>query len=217
MKADPARRGLDFGAGQLDHVYELQSQGVNILGVEPFYRSGELKSDHSINTTAVHRMIDDLCASLRTHGLFDLVNSSAVINSVVDKQAEADVLTVISALTRRGGMTVYSGRSREYRDARRETDIDTGEEDQKMFFDDYGFVGAFRDGTWFFQLFHNVERVFELAAEYVSTDFIVTTLEGRPYRSRERNAGYFVVVAKRNVELAPEHIEAALRREFDLT
>ena len=55
----PGLRVLDFGAGQMDYVKRLRSQGVNIVGVEFYLRAGRL-----LNVPQVQKDIDAVCKSL---------------------------------------------------------------------------------------------------------------------------------------------------------
>lgn len=101
-------RIFDFGCGQADYVKKLRKKGYDIHGVELFYRKGNF-----IDSTMVHKMIDNLCEQLETKGLFDIVICDYVLNSVDSMTAENDVLTVVNAMCRMGGKIYFSGRARE--------------------------------------------------------------------------------------------------------
>lgn len=102
-------RVLDFGCGQADYVRALGKIGYQMHGIEFFYRGGT----KTIDTAGAHAMIDATLADFAKHGPFDVVVCDSVLNSVDSKQAEADVLTSLSAFLKLGGLAIFSGRRRE--------------------------------------------------------------------------------------------------------
>lgn len=200
-KLQKSERLLDLGCGQRDYVDMLRAQGYSALGMEFYYRNG-----NAIDTRAVHAMCDELFASLRAHGLFDVTMADSVINSVDTMAAENDVLTVLNAFCRPNGRIYFSGRRKELvksllalkSDATRET------RNQIYFLDKNGFSAILLKGSWLYQKFHSKDEALALARRYCGTDV------------RYRAAAGWIIEADKRVELPDDQVEAAIRREFDL-
>lgn len=218
-RIEPGARVLDFGAGQMDYVKKLQAQGVDIRGVEFYYRGRGL----AIDTEAVHRHIDALCDEMSTRGRFDLVVCDSVLNSVDTQQAEADVLTSLSALCKPGGRVIWSGRPRGDRN------LVSGEHVQKRtsgkthtaFFDDNGLTALSRGNRWQFQKFHTTQEVCNQARQYVGDDYAVYCSTGRlratPDQMSECTRTGWGAVATKTRALGASECESALSHEFDLS
>lgn len=196
----PGERMLDFGCGQADHLKRLRKLGHKAFGVEFFFRK---KND--LDTVGAHRMIDETLLELRTNGRFDVVVLDSVLNSVDSLQAEADVLTCISALCKPGGRVYVGTRPRESADSReRSTSAALKKKKREVeFFDKHGFTAIFRYGGWFYQRFLYREEFLDLMRKYL----------GEPMY---KGGSSHNMVATRTVELPQADIEASLRREFDL-
>lgn len=200
----PGVRLLDFGCGQADYVKALSKQGVNILGVEFYYRRGQFE----IDTRAVHVMCGQVFGSLRSKGRFDSVICDSVLNSVDTPQAEHDVLTTLNAFCREGGTVFFSSRSQERVQQLLRTKNAARKKQQERaveFLDDNGFSALLKKGRWFFQKFHTRDQMHELAEQYF----------GPKIEYRSRSSSHLIKVTK-SKELDPDQIQASIEREFNL-
>lgn len=99
-------RILDFGAGKMAYVSRMSAAGYQIRGVEFYFqRNGRIAHGE------VQRHIDRLIANLEERGPYDVVVCDSVLNSVDSVEAEESVLLTLSALCRKGGRIIFSGRS----------------------------------------------------------------------------------------------------------
>lgn len=191
-------RVLDFGCGQGDMLRHYRAQGFKIWGFEPFFRTGG-----DIDIAMVRVMADSVLAEVRRAGLFDVVICDSVINSVDSVQAEADVMTTVSAFCRPGGLVFYSGRSKT---VSREKDTTHRTYRRAIeFFDANGFSALYRAGGWFYQKFHDREGATKLGTDYIGDEVTMkwgTTL--------------WRAFARKTRTLSWSDVQPALAREFDL-
>ena len=197
-------RILDFGCGNGDGAKALRADGYNVSSVEFFYRGGK----HAIQTSAVHAMIDRMCAEM-ARGLYDVVICDAVVNSVNSLQAEVDVLRCVNGLCKPGGIITISGRSREVVSGRAgaESDnkADAGAGRKVEFIDPHGFSATPRgEDSWFFQKFHTKAQVADMARTYIGERFVV------------KHGGAWYVHGNKVADVAPDLVRESLAREFDL-
>lgn len=193
-------RVLDFGCGQGDMVKALKKMGYNIRGVEFFRRAGR-----NLDKGAVHRMCDKVAEELERDGLYDVVVCDSVINSVDTPQAEIDVMVSLNALAKPGAPIFFSGRSREYvEDLNRKTQHSIANSRAVEFMDEHGFSGLYREGTWFYQLFHRKSDAIALGKKYLGDG---------PY-IRSNNSWQYT--AFKSVDIPEEECMASLMREFNL-
>lgn len=208
----PGLRILDFGAGQMDYVKALSARGVNIRGIEFYFRDGL-----SIDVAAAHRQIDELCADLRENGPFDLVVCDSVLNSVDSQQAEEDVLTCLSAFCRPGGTLIWSGRSSE--DANLtggpKNLKKTGKQRSVAFLDENGFTAFARRGAWQFQKYHDLAQIEAQSARFFGSTCEVLDTDGKRVTGRNWKTSWGAVATKAKT-LDDAEILPALHREFDL-
>jgi ParB family chromosome partitioning protein len=197
----PGERILDFGCGQADYVKKLKREGKDIHGVEFFHRTGD-----KIDTAKVHRMIDDVCATLRQRGRFDVVLCDHVLSAVDSLTAQDDVAACLNALCRPGGRIYVSMRFREwYSWALNSTTATNPHRRYLEFLDPDGFTAMLRDGEWFYQKYHTKEQTAALATEFWSTGF----------KTKEISNTRLVWGVKTH-EIPHGRACAALSREFDL-
>jgi ParB family chromosome partitioning protein len=202
-KLQPGDRVLDFGCGQGDYVKHLSRAGIDIHGIEFFYRSGMM-----VDGKAVHRMIDAAAASIEKHGLFDVVVCDSVLNSVDSRQAEADVLACCNALCREGGRIYFSGRSAEHLEYQeRDTKATRTRVRRVEFLDEHGFTALYRNGNWFYQKFHTEQQAQKLGLIYVGP--------GARYVLKSSGTSWSVHGTK-VLDLPDDQAAAAIGREFDL-
>lgn len=192
---------LDFGCGQGDYVDQLTKIGYHMFGVEFFFR---VKKD--IDTGAVHRMIDKFTAQLHRRGRFDMTICDSVLNSVNTVQAEADVLTCLSAFTKPGGAVFASSRKREQMEQKHRGEQYTNSKNAYLWFvDEHGFTAYLREGSWFFQKYHTKGELQGLLEKYVG-----------PVTKIVQNSGYWLMRAEKRVELPEADVAASIEREFNL-
>lgn len=205
-------RILDFGAGQMDYVKHLKSQEYNIRGIEFYFRKAR-----QINVKQVNNDIDTLCLDLQQNGLYDLVVCDSVINSVDGLQAEIDVLTCLSALCRRDGTIIFSGRSREEAERNNSSQSRTGPVRYVHFFDDDGFTAMFADGVWRYQKLHTIEEAKRIAPQYFGPSFQIYELGSKPLPAKKfLGSNSWAIVTAKQIELPFEQRQESLAREFDL-
>jgi ParB family chromosome partitioning protein len=193
-------RILDFGCGQGDYVKLLLSMGYNIRGMEFFRRAGNM-----LDTGAVRRMCDAIARDIRKNGLYDVVICDSVVNSVDTLEAEADVVTCLNAFTKPGHKIFFSGRQVEGIEQKgRATRAALAGQRGVEFFDENGFSGLFREGTWFYQKFHTKVQANALCAKYL----------GEPHYGCH-SPGWQIATTK-TVGLTVEQRADSIRREFNL-
>jgi ParB family chromosome partitioning protein len=200
---DGKRRILDFGCGQGDYVAQLSRIGFNITGMEFFYRP-EAKA---IDTAAVHLMVDKLCERLRRFGLFDVTICDSVLNSVNTLEAESDVMTCINAFTKPGGAVYLSTRQVKKIDSIERADVNPERDRHRnylYFLDEDGFTAKLRDGSWFFQKYHSREQITSLVEKFIGP---IETIRGE---------AYWLVKARKTVNLPDDQVQASIEREFNL-
>jgi ParB family chromosome partitioning protein len=207
-------RILDFGAGQMDYVKKLRREGYDIHGVEFYLRTPK---SNQLDISRVHKHIDQLCDSLKSHGLYDVVICDSVINSVTSVEAERAVLTTVNALCRKGGLIVFSGRARGIVDRlTQKRKVSTGKTRDVWFLDRDGITAMYQRGVWLYQKFHNLAQVKELGARYIGPHFEVVDHDRPGGAKTEIRSSSFAVHGRKLVEFSPEEVHAALKFEFNL-
>lgn len=197
----PGERVLDFGCGQADYVKRLRGRGIAIHGIEFFHRQG-----HDLAIPAIYAMIDDVMQDLTRHGLYDVVISDYVLNSVNSLQAESDVLTCLSAFCKPGGKVYFSGRTHDSAvEGVQKAKVDMRAQRRVYFLDDDGFTALFQHGNWFFQRFHTEALAADLARRFFSQQFHLN------YKK-----GMFQVATRKDFELPLAQRQASIEREFNL-
>jgi ParB family chromosome partitioning protein len=201
----PGMRILDFGAGQKDYVSKLSREGRDIRGLEFYHRK---PGTMEIDLATVHRDIDRVCRELATDGRYDLVVCDSVLNSVDSVQAEADVVTTLSALCKPGGLVVFSGRPIAKLERKNKTARDLKGDVTRCdvsFLDENNFTALYQRGVWLYQHFHTEAQARDLATRLVNPEH------------RYHNLHSAWAISARNAMPAPlDQVEASLSREFDL-
>lgn len=170
-------RILDFGAGKLAYVKRLAAAGYQIRGLE-FY----LQRDGKIAHGEVQRHIDRVLEDLRSLGTYDVVVCDSVLNSVDSVQAEEAVMLTLSALCRRGGKVIFSGRSLDSELVRlnnRKCVEKTHTRRQVNFLDGERISAIFSRGVWRYQKFHAIEHIRELAERLIGSRYEIRDSDGR--------------------------------------
>ena len=141
------KRILDFGAGKCAFAEKLSTHGFDIIPIE-FFRleNGKVMVDWC-NT-----QIDKIISSIKTYGLFDIVICDSVLNSVVSKNIETDVLNCCSAFLKKSGKLFISGRIY--------TMIESNGKVKTIYqLDKDGSTMNMRRGHWYGQHFHKKELI----------------------------------------------------------
>jgi len=207
-------RILDFGAGKLAYVKRLSAAGYRIRGLE-FY----LQRDGKIAHGEVQRHIDRVLEDLRTDGPYDVVVCDSVLNSVDTVEAEESVMLTLSALCRKGGKVIFSGRSLDSELVRlnHKTCVEkTHTRRQVNFLDGDRISAIYSRGVWRYQKFHSMEHIRDLTERFIGVRFEVKDADGLTLKSGPiRTTGWSVIAI--NERPAPvDQIEKGLRFEFDL-
>lgn len=150
-------------------------------------------------------MIDEMASDIESHGLFDVVLSDSVVNSVDTATAEADVMTCLNAFCRPGGRVYFSGRARARIDGSLRSTMQADQRRLLEFLDEDGFTAIYREGNWFYQKYHDEAEARALAARFIGP---ITRYEG--------SSNSWRVSAVKAIDLAPEDYRESIAREFDL-
>lgn len=207
-------RILDFGAGKLAYVNRLAAAGYQIRGLE-FY----LQRDGKIAHGEVQRHIDRVLQDLREHGPYDVVVCDSVLNSVDSVQAEESVMLTLSALCRRGGKVIFSGRSIDSELVRlnnRKCVEKTHTRRQVNFLDGERISAIFSRGVWRYQKFHAIEHIQELAERFIGSRYEIRDSDGREITLGSIMTTGWSVVAINQRPAEADELERGLRFEFDL-
>lgn len=207
-------RILDFGAGKMAYVKRLAAAGYAIRGLE-FY----LQRDGKIAHGEVQRHIDRVLDDLRSHGPYDVVVCDSVINSVDSVEAEEAVMFTLSALCRKGGRVIFSGRSLDSELVRlnNRACVEKNHTRRQVNFLDGDRISAiYSRGVWRYQKFHAMEHVRELAERFIGSRYEVKDSDGRTLKAGPIRTTGWSVLAINERPTPAERIEEGLRFEFDL-
>jgi ParB family chromosome partitioning protein len=141
------RRVLDFGAGKCAFAEKLAEKGFDIIPVE-FFRM----KDGKVMYDWCNAQIDRVISAVKTKGLFDVVICDSVLNSVVNKDVEADVINCCAAFLKEGGKLFISGRI--YYPVKSDGKCRTVYQ-----LDGDGFTFNMRRGSWYGQRFHKPDEI----------------------------------------------------------
>lgn len=204
IKENPKLAYIDFGAGQGDYVRRLRTLKVNIFEMEFFRR---VQGQKALDTKQTHRMIDKLLAHVKEHGGFDVVICDSVMNSVDSPLAERSVVAMLNILCNPGGSVFFSGRTTDSVDQKLAASTSTGKASGLSFLDEHGFTALYREGSWFYQKFHDADMIAKLCEQ--------NKLDNHEYLTKFGANTYQVTAIKRE-ELSPEQIAEAVNFEFNL-
>lgn len=147
---------LDFGCGKGAYIENLK-QRYNAIGVE-FYNNNR----KGINVSKGNEQIDQLINYLKTDNKFDVVVCDSVLNSVDSVKAEKSVMAVINLFARQKAF--ISGRSLDFMLNRTKMDkVGTVTLNYYAYLDDNNFTANYREGNWYYQHFHDVNSITQLA------------------------------------------------------
>jgi ParB family chromosome partitioning protein len=141
------KRALDFGAGKCAFAEKLSQKGFNITPIE-FFRLDNGK----IMTEWCNLQADKIAADIKQEGLYDVVICDSVLNSVVSKDIETDVINTCAVFLNNKGKLFISGRI--FYDSLSQGDNKTIYE-----LDKNGFTMNMRQGHWYGQHFHAKEDI----------------------------------------------------------
>jgi len=204
LKADPSIRYLDFGCGRGDYIRELKKGGFKVTGLEFFNKKG----GKGLDIEKTHLMVDELVQELKTKGKFDIVMADYVLNSVVTKEAESDVVNCLNIFCKMGGKVLFSGHRIE--EVNRKKLAKTARNKKHMptvieFLDDNNFTGCIHKGYWFFQMSHTDEQAQKLALDH-----------GFEIIEYSKPGFFWYVEAKKIAEIPEKEARASIEREFNM-
>lgn len=206
-------RILDFGAGQKDYAIFLKKRGYYIDAIEFFHRKDNIDA---IDEKEIRRDCADICNTLATYGLYDVVVCDSVLNSVNSLDDEKNVLLSLSALCKPGGIIFWSGIPLAF--ALRTSDRKNTKDyrSKVVFLDKNNFTANYRFGEWYFQHYHNLEDVSRLNKAYIGESFKVYDKGILTKEGRDISGSSFQVMAINDRN--PHHAlyMEALRYEFSL-
>jgi ParB family chromosome partitioning protein len=204
LKANPEIRYLDFGCGRGDYIRELKKAGFKVCGLEFFVKKG----GKALNIEATHLMVNELLTQLKTGGKFDIVMADYVLNSVVTKEAESDVMNCINTFCKMGGKVLFSGHRVEEVKRKKLAKINAPTRCFPLtieFLDKDNFTSKIHKGYWFFQMSHTDDQAQKLAEDH--------GLQIIEYKK----AGYFWFIEARKIKEIPENeAKLSIEREFNM-
>ena len=204
LKAAPETRFLDFGCGRGDYIRELKKGGFKVSGMEFFVKKG----GKALNIEATHLMVDELVHEIKSNGKFDIVMADYVLNSVVTKQAESDVVNCLNIFCKPGGKALFSGHRVAEVERRKlaKTASAIGSTPLTLeFLDKDNFNGKFYKGHWFFQMSHTDEQAKKLADDH--------GFEILEYR---KDGFFWYIEARKIAEIPEAEARASVEREFNM-
>ena len=157
-------RVLDFGAGQKDYVRMLSANGIQIDGLEFYHR---FDNAYVIDTGEVDSDVRTMLRHLEQYGRYDVVVCDSVLNSVDSPEAERAVLRTLSALCKPGGWIFFSGMPLRRAVMGVDQKSVSSTYSTMSFLDDDFFTANMRDGGWFFQHYHNMERLLSVTRQCI--------------------------------------------------
>ena len=204
LKENPDIRYLDFGRGRGDYIRELKKAGFNVCGVEFFVKKG----GKALNIEATHQMVDDLLHKLKAGGKFDIVMADYVLNSVVTKEAESDVVNCLNIFCKMGGKALFSGHRVAEVERKKVSKSSGGKRYLPLaleFLDKDNFNGKFYKGYWFFQMSHTDEQAQKLAVDH-----------GFEIIEYKKEGFFWYIVAKKIAEIPETEAKQSIEREFNM-
>ena len=206
-------RVLDFGAGQKDYATMLQKKGYRIDAIEFFHRKD---GADIIDEREIRQDCATICKSLSDYGLYDVVVCDSVLNSVNSLEDEKNVLLVLSALCKPGGMIYWSGIPLLFVQKASERKETHDYRSKAVFLDANNFTANFRFGEWYFQHYHSTADVCRLTEKYIGGDFRIYEKGIEVDKSRELRGSSFQVSVVNERKASYEDFIEALRYEFTL-
>ena len=149
---------LDFGCGRAAYITML-AKTRTAVGLEFYQNNGK-----AIDVAAGNRMVDELIRHIDRHGLFDVVVCDSVLNSVDSKEAELAVIRCLNLFSR--GKVFVSGRPIEA--TKRVDRLNRQAAVGKSFItylDEDGFTANYREGQWYYQMYHDKDKLLALLEE----------------------------------------------------
>jgi ParB family chromosome partitioning protein len=204
LKENPELRYLDFGCGRGDYIRELKKAGFKACGLEFFVKKG----GKALNIEATHLMVDDLLHYLKTNGKFDIVMADYVLNSVVSKEAESDVMNCINIFCKMGGKVLFSGHRVAEVERKKLGKVCINKKRYPRaieFLDKENFSGSIKKGHWFFQMSHTDDQPKKLAEDH-GLELIEYKKEGMMW----------YLEAKKIKEIPENEARLSIEREFNM-
>lgn len=155
---------IDIGAGRMDYVKLLKSQGHDIHAYEPSLMT---KGSNSLDMKGIIANILDAEKAVKENGLFDWCILSFVINSIVDDEFEKAVLTLCNATLKADGTLLTCTRNIESIHAMQDKNSVSAKSGISMYcLDDKNYSLSISQGIAFKQKFHTKESYVELLENF---------------------------------------------------
>lgn len=202
MRQEKDKRLVDFGAGECYHVKQLESQGYKVKYYEPFTRKN--CSTNALNISETVRMIESVEKDIEKNGLFDVVVSDSVINSITSNDFQDYVLTTCNALLAKNGKFFTS--TRQIGSANGSYQSDTSERRNIEFLDNNNFSLTYRQNTFTLQKFHSEQSLEKLLKLYFRNVQVIN----------KGKAMNLLAVCSEPIALSKEKYIEALNIEFNM-
>ncbi|MCL1950455.1 MAG: ParB N-terminal domain-containing protein [Turicibacter sp.] len=162
----PDKTIMDFGAGKMFYIQNLQKKGLKALGYEPYFKHIG-KETFDIGAIVGHiTALEKQVKRMPGKSGFDAVVLDSVINSVINNEFEDFVLTTCNALLDADG-TFYTG-TRNLEAIEAQCNLEKKREHRRFieFFDADNYSITFRKGVVTKQKFHNKASLRTLLEKY---------------------------------------------------
>ena len=197
---------LDFGAGNGYSVRSLMAQGFNALEYEPFRK--KKGSNAIIDLSSVQHMIATLTSSVQQSGLFDVLISDHVLNSVKDDEWQDYVMTAMNALVKEDGVLYLAtrGRGKDEQTRRARIAADKGIMSKAAFqyLDKQGYSLTYLNRVWFKQKYYRLDELRTFLLNYFE---MVEAYETGPLIMAE---------CRYKKKLGADRLRTALNKEFNI-
>lgn len=206
-------RILDFGAGQKDYAMMLKKKGYQIDAIEFFHRKDSVDA---IDEQEIREDCNEICSTLSSHGLYDVVVFDSVLNSVNSLEDEKNVLLCLSALCKEGGIIFWSGIPVKFTLGvanRKET---ADKRVKGVFLDANNFTANYRFGEWYYQHYHATKDVCRLTESYLGAEYKIYDGGKESGITKELACSSFQVMCRNERKHSNEAYEKALKYEFSL-
>jgi len=212
------QRILDFGAGKFGYVNKLKKEGYKIFGIEFFIVKG---SKYDVNK--IRANIDDVIRDIQKNGLYDVIILDSVLNSIVNKEIESDVLNCCNALLKPNGTIYLSCRFKDEYSSKLKLKRVSSKRVYHEYYDENNVSVKFRSGLFTAQKFHGKEEFANLVKDYFGEKYklfaVVRTVKNR-YKAvgEDSNMSYHYKYAKgiKSKQLPKEILIQSLSNEFNL-
>lgn len=155
----PESTVLDFGCGKGEYINKVKKKH-EAIGVEFYNNNGR-----QINVSKGNKMIDELIDFIKKRKSFDVAVCDSVLNSVDSLEAEQSIYALLNLLTH--DRLFISGRPIDRVLRLKNMKKDAGASLKYLeFLDADNFTANYRRGQWYYQHFHDKEKILADLKEY---------------------------------------------------